>query len=193
MLVKTSRLAVLLIVMLAMTTLGFAASERKISFSNNGNKVQLLNNTETGFELDFKLQDFSVEEVSTRAGVYDRLSIEGFGYSGRIGEPQLPVFSKLIAIPLGAQVQIEFFNRNQLTLNKSEAQLKNLLIPAQASVSKSENPELIPFVKKAELYSMNAFTGGELFKVEEVASCAEFEYFALTTNPSAIILLLANC
>ncbi len=197
MLVKTSRLAVLLIVMLAMTTLGFAASERKISFSNNGNKVQLLNNTETGFELDFKLQDFSVEEVSTRAGVYDRLSIEGFGYSGRIGEPQLPVFSKLIAIPLGAQVQIEFFNRNQLTLNKSEAQLKNLLIPAQASVSKSENPELIPFVKKAELYSMNAFTGGELFKVEEVGLMRgvrvfRFDYEPISYNPVTGELLITS-
>ncbi len=91
--------------------LGFAASERKISFSNDGNKVQLMNNTETGFELQFTLQDFSVEEVSTRGGVYDRLAIDGFGYSGRIGEPQLPVFSKLIAVPLGAQVQIEFFKQ----------------------------------------------------------------------------------
>jgi hypothetical protein len=79
MLVKTSRLAALLIVMLALTTLGFAASERKISFSNDGNKVQLMNNTETGFELQFTLQDFSVEEVSTRGGVYDRLAIDGFG------------------------------------------------------------------------------------------------------------------
>jgi len=163
MLVKTSRLAALLIVMLALTTLGFAASERKISFSNDGNKVQLMNNTETGFELQFTLQDFSVEEVSTRGGVYDRLAIDGFGYSGRIGEPQLPVFSKLIAVPLGAQVQIEFLNRNQLTLNKTDAQLKNQLIPAQFSVSKSDNPALIPFEKKAALYSENAFTGGELF------------------------------
>lgn len=167
MLSKCSRLAILLLVMLSIVSLGFASLERKTTFSNSGNMVQLLNNNATGFELQFKLQDFNVQEIATRSGIYDQISIDGFGYSGRIGEPKLPVFSKLIAVPLGANVQFELVSRSQLTLNKTEAQLKNPLIPAQLSVSKSENPELVPFQKNSEIYASNTFTANEMFTLKE--------------------------
>lgn len=188
MLRKISRLAILLLVILSMASLAFASPERKTTFSSSGNKVQLLNNTDYGFELQFNLQDFSVEEVNTRNGVYDQLSIEGFGYSNRIGEPKLPVYSKLIAVPVGADVEFEVLSRNQLTLNKTDAQLKNPLIPAQYSVSKSANPELVPFEVKSEVYNRNAFSGGELFHLEEIGMMRavrvyRFDYEPLKYNP----------
>jgi len=183
MLFKNIRLAVLLIVLLSIAALGFAASERKITFSNSGNQVQLLNNSAAGFDLKFDLQDYNLEEVSTRSGVFDQLSIEGFGYSGRIGEPKLPEYSKLIAVPLGANVQFDLVSRNDISLNKQEAQLKNPLIPAQLSVSKNENPLLVPFQQKNELYSRNSYTENPLFSVEEVGVMRAVRVFRIAYEP----------
>ncbi len=182
------RLILLLLAIVSLTTLNFATNASKVNFSANGNEVQLLNNTDSGFDLHFKLQDYTLEEVQTRAGIFDQISIEGFGYSGRIGEPKLPVFSKLISVPLGAEVQFELISRNSLVINKADSQLKNRLIPAQESVSKSDNPELIPFQLKADVYSRNEFAGGDLFKVEEVGIMRgvrvyRFDYEPLGYNP----------
>jgi hypothetical protein len=92
---------------------------------------------------------------------------------------------------------LSFLNRNQLTLNKTDAQLKNQLIPAQFSVSKSDNPALIPFEKKAALYSENAFTGGELFSVEEVGIMRavrvfRFDFEPISYNPVTGELQITN-
>lgn len=162
-----TRLVMLLIAMLLISTLSFAADARKVSFSSSGNKAELVNNNDFGFELQFKLQDFNLEEIQTKAGVFDQITIDGFGYSGRIGEPKLPVFSKLIAVPIGATVQIEYLTKNQLTLSRADAQLKNKIIPAQASVSKSDNFELVPFEMKSAAYGKDEFTGNAVFNVEE--------------------------
>ncbi|MDD4309711.1 MAG: C25 family peptidase propeptide domain-containing protein, partial [Candidatus Cloacimonetes bacterium] len=105
--ITRKRLLILLLAMLLISTFSFAANARKVSFSNLGNQSHLLNNNDYGFELQFKLQDYSLEEIQTKAGNFDQISIDGFGFSGRIGEPKLPVYSKLIAVPVGANVQFE--------------------------------------------------------------------------------------
>ncbi len=178
-----TRFVILLLAILLISTFSFAATARKVNFSNLGNKVSLVNNNDFGFELQFKLQDFSLEELDTKAGKFDQLSIEGFGYSGRIGEPKLPVFSKLIAVPLGADVQVEYLNKNQLDISKVDNQLRNRIMPAQPSVSKSANPDMIPFELDSSAYAKDGYTNSDIFKVEEVGILRGVRVFRFDFEP----------
>ncbi len=185
----TKRLAILLLALLLISTLSFAADARRVNFSSSGNKAELVSNNDFGFELQFRLQEYSVEEIQTKAGVFDQINVDGFGYSGKIGEPKLPVFSKLIAVPIGAEVQVEFLNRNQLSIAARDSRLNHKLIPAQASVSKSDNPELVPFAMDNAAYAKNSFTGNGLFKVEEIGYLRgvrmfRFDYEPIQYNPT---------
>ncbi|MDD4309977.1 MAG: C25 family cysteine peptidase, partial [Candidatus Cloacimonetes bacterium] len=150
-----------------------------------------------GFELQFKLQDYSLEEIQTKAGNFDQISIDGFGFSGRIGEPKLPVYSKLIAVPVGANVQFEFVTRNQQRISGTDTKLKNSIIPAQPSVSKSANPELIPFEQKIAVYNENAYSNSDIFHVEEIGFMRgvrifRFDYEPIQYNPKTGDLQICN-
>ena len=185
----TKRLVILLLALLLISTLSFAADARRVNFSSSGNKAELVSNNDYGFEIQFRLQDYSVEEIQTKAGVFDQINVDGFGFSGKIGEPKLPVFSKLIAVPVGAEVQVEYLNRNQLSIDSRDTKLNHRLIPAQASVSKSDNPEMVPFAYNNEAYAKNSFTGNGLFKVEEIGYLRgvrmfRFDYEPIQYNPS---------
>ncbi|MDY0152556.1 MAG: C25 family peptidase propeptide domain-containing protein, partial [Candidatus Cloacimonas sp.] len=187
--INYNRLLILLLAMLSLSTLMLAANVRKVDFAANGNQATLSNNTDYGFDLQFKLQDFSLEEINTKAGAFDQLSIEGFGFSNQIGSPKLPVYSKLIAVPIGAKVEFEFVTKNQLTINKTDAKLLNRIIPAQASVSKSANPDFLPFEIKNDIYARNEMSNNTLFKVEEIGYMRgvrmfKFDYEPIQYNPS---------
>lgn len=79
----TKRLVILLLALLLISTLSFAADARRVNFSSSGNKAELVSNNDYGFEIQFRLQDYSVEEIQTKAGVFDQINVDGFGFSGK--------------------------------------------------------------------------------------------------------------
>ncbi|MDD3607130.1 MAG: C25 family cysteine peptidase, partial [Candidatus Cloacimonas acidaminovorans] len=172
-----------LMVLLAIASLCFADANQKVIFSNSGNKAQLLNNNAEGFELQFRNQEYFLEEVETPSGKFTRINMDGFGFSQRIGEPQLPVYSKLIAVPVGAKVEFSFGRNTEITLSKSETNITNRIYPTQPSVSKSQDPALIPFEFKTDIYSRNAFYSGELFSVAEVGFLRGVRIFRIDYEP----------
>ena len=185
---KFTPLLIVLIALLAITPFCFATANQKVIFSNSSNKALFLNNSETGFEMQFRNQEYFLDEVDTPSGKFTRISMEGFGYSQRIGEPQLPVYSSLISVPVGAKVEFSFGLENEITLQKSETLITNRIYPAQPSVSKSQDPALIPFEFKTDIYSKNEFYGGELFSVEEIGFLRgvrlfRIEYAPMSYNP----------
>jgi len=172
-----------LMVLLAIASLCFADANQKVIFSNSGNKAQLLNNNAEGFELQFRNQEYFLEEVETPSGKFTRINMDSFGYSQRIGEPQLPVYSKLIAVPVGAKVEFSFGRNTEITLSKSETNITNRIYPTQPSVSKSQDPALIPFELKTDIYSKNEFYSGELFSVEEIGFLRGVRIFRIDYEP----------
>ncbi len=49
---------IILMVLLAVTPFCFTNANQKVIFSNSGNKALLLNNSETGFEMQFRNQEY---------------------------------------------------------------------------------------------------------------------------------------
>jgi len=159
------------------------AQAKQISVSESPNQTNLVNNTQFGFDVEFKVGDFKIEEIKTRGGTFDEISIEGYGHSSRIGEPKLPVLSKIIAVPVGATVSFDVINRNQKTLTKTKAQLLHNIVPAQLSISKSEDPANVPFEVNEAAYSRNAFTDNQMFTVEEIGFMRGVRVFQIYFEP----------
>lgn len=78
--------------------------------------------------------------------MFDELSINGYGYTAKIGEPKLPMQRELIAVPLSATVSYTITGKTERELRSEDSGLKHRLIPAQESVSKSQDPASVPFV-----------------------------------------------
>ena len=161
----------------------FADESRTITFSNNSSATRLINNNQYGFEVKFETGKLELKEVTTKAGTFDELNIEGYNFTPRIGEPKLPMQSKFFAVPIGATVNFEIMDRKLETLDKTNSLLLHPVIPTQRSVSKSENPSLIPFEMKEDIYKLDSFTKNELFYVEEIGYMRGVRLFQMFFEP----------
>jgi hypothetical protein len=80
------------------------AQSRTIQLSARPTGLNLHNSNEYGFDLRYTVDKYDLHSIETKAGTFDRIAIEGFGYSTRIGEAELPAASRIVAVPLGAEV-----------------------------------------------------------------------------------------
>lgn len=109
--------------------------------------------------------DLIVKE--SKQGEFVQLQVEGMQKTYNAGNPDLPVYGKLIEIPNNSKVKL-----NVLSFDEKEIQLGNYgintkIIPAQESVSKSDDPEKIPFRLNKEVYSNNNFFKNEFVQFED--------------------------
>lgn len=70
-----------------------------------------------------------------------------YGNSFNIGNPDLPVLNRLIEVPAGATVSVNVTSYDEVLLNLANYDINKLIAPAQESVSKSADPDKIPFEK----------------------------------------------
>ncbi len=161
----------------------FASESRTITLSNNPSTTRLLSNNQYGFEVKFEVGKLDIKEVSTKAGLFDELSIEGYNFTPRIGEPQLPMESKFFAVPIGASVNFEIVDQKLEILDKTQSQLLHPVIPTQRPISKSEDPSLVPFEINEVLYHQDTLIKNELFSLEEIGYMRGVRLFQMFFEP----------
>lgn len=156
----------------------------QLTFSPAPASTRLENNSDLGFELSFNIPSASLESVASKGGAFSQLLIEGYGPSGRIGEPELPVLSKLIAVPLGASVSFEVISSQERLFSQAESGLEHPLVPAQPSLFKNQDPDSVPFEQNQASYSRDGFTDNPLFRLEEVGMMRGVRVFQFYFEPA---------
>ncbi len=91
-----------------------------------------------GFSASFSFSSIVSEEMNTEKGVFSIISMDNSIAAGNIGEPEVPVARKLIAVPFGAtpEVTVKSYTVDEYSLADFGI---NRLFPHQASVSKSDD------------------------------------------------------
>jgi hypothetical protein len=100
----------------------------------------------------------------TPEGTYSQLTIPGFHQTREVGEPALPARNRLFRIPLGASVEVEVESFDTEVVNLADHGIVQPLMPAQPSVSKSDDPATLPFHVDQALYARDADYGRELVR-----------------------------
>lgn len=115
------------------------------------------------------LNEFSVLEVKTKAGIFGQISIEDYGFSMEEGKPQLPVMKHLIEIPYGCEVEVSFYEQKIRKIKLTDFGINFPILPAQPSVSKqTDNPDDLDFIFDSLTYSSNDFFAFEPVKVVDL-------------------------
>jgi hypothetical protein len=121
-------------------------------------RVEVLDSSTQGLTLEVAIPAPAEQQVQQQATTYQRLSLLGAGSTSEIGQPELPSFGRFVAIPQGAQVQV------QILADQVEARSGYLLYPAQEpQVEQGEEP---PFVLDAASYQRDEFCPSEIVTVE---------------------------
>ena len=125
-----------------------------------------------------------VKEVGNEAFV--KLEIEGGTHLFRLGEPDLPVVSQLIEVPLCEDVRVEVSDvetRSFSLASMEEERVTPRLMPMQPLPSKSDvGPQ--PFVMDSALYATDAFYAApELAWVERIGVARDRNLAVLRVSP----------
>ncbi|MBO4645902.1 MAG: T9SS type A sorting domain-containing protein [Bacteroidales bacterium] len=127
---------------------------------------QVVDNSWEQVRLVFTAGEMSVMDVTTEAGDFSRITMEGAQLSSEVGQPQLPVTVCLLEIPLCDGVNYEIRSSHYVDYTAEELGIRNLVFPAQPSYSKSDDGEK-PLVRDVETYQSNQWYHRNLIEVEK--------------------------
>ena len=116
-----------------------------IAFNNPNSGVTLLDQDRSGLTLSMNIGAIDINAISVREGTFAVLAIDGFSHSQKVGEPNLPVISKVVAIPFGCELRVNVVDFDVEELNLADYNIFAPVIPVQPSLSKSQNPSDVDF------------------------------------------------
>ena len=139
-----------------------------------------INVSEYSFELfsaGLELPMPSMVEENTVEGMFLHTDIPGTTTRMEIGSPALPVFSKIIEVPLGAEPQLSVD-----LISKKTLILDNPVYPFQPSLSKSDDPAEAEFHYNKARYQDDADFGVE-YNIKELGFLRDKRLFLLSVSP----------
>ena len=105
-------------------------------------------------------------DVTTDAGAFSRLTMEGYHLATEVGKPQVPVMVNLLEIPLCDGISYTIRSSRYSDFTAAELGIQHPLFPAQPSYTKSHTGP-VEIVKDVEAYRTNAFYHRNLVTVEK--------------------------
>jgi len=151
-------------VLLFVVSSAFGAQSYKLSDSPSG--VTLLDQDRSGVTLRLDVGELLFTPIVTKDGSFTALSVKDFTRSYNIGEPNLPMANRLLAIPFGCDldVQVIDFATEEIALDRLN--ISDPLLPAQEPLSKSDDPNDVPFEYNVSAYQQPGFYGLPLAESE---------------------------
>ena len=174
---QLKKLAMALIVIM----FGFQAlAQGRIDFATKGVSSQAAENaTMNGFTASFSYNSMESKLVSTEEGEFSTIMMENTLPTGNIGEPQILVTRKLIAVPFGATPVVTVKNYTVNEYNLADYGIERLY-PQQPSYSKSEkNPK---FVYNEAAYTTRGYDERPLAEVTVMGTMRGIQVGALQLN-----------
>ncbi|MBP1644694.1 MAG: putative Gingipain [Bacteroidetes bacterium] len=152
-----------------------------IGYNNIINSIPSLKESMEDLSFSQKFDFLRLDTIKTDNGVFLKFYMgEDFGRTQKVGAPELPTYNRLIEIPYGAEIQIEYKNivSESISLDKYG---NYKVIPSQKSLSKSKDFE--PFIIDEKVYSSNAFVGNDLVRVEQLGFMSSMRLARLVISP----------
>ena len=149
---QLKKLAMALVVIM----FGFQAfAQGRIDLAPKGTRAPEAQNVSmSGFTATFSFNSIESEQISTEKGVFSIISMDNSVAGGNIGEPEVPVNRKLIAVPFGATPVVTVKNYIVNEYNLADYGIERVF-PHQASVSKSEKDP--KFAYNEEAYALRGY------------------------------------
>lgn len=137
-------------------------------------------------QVEFTTGELKVGEATMGGETYSTLSIEGYLSPSEVGFPSLPVYSRLVEVPLCDGFEVEVTDAVYDTIEATQIGLRHPVIPVQPSRSKSDTMRHTPVVGMD--YSVDAYCGTPTAQVEEAGVArdrrlARLQYSPVRYNP----------
>jgi PKD repeat protein len=125
--------------------------------------VEVVESTDEGLVLQVHIAGLGTGEIKESGTTYRYLTLPYSGLTSQVGKPALPTFGRYVALPQGAQVEVEI-------LDASYEIIPDVVVyPAQApqfDCGKTKEPS--PFVIDQDFYAQDTVYPGQVAMVEDI-------------------------
>ena len=116
-------------------------AQQKIQM-RSADKAECVKSNMTGLNAVFSFSGIEANELQSERGVFSTLSMPNTVIGGNVGDPQIPVVNKLIAVPVGATPVIRVTSYSTTDYNLKDLGIHQLS-PRQPDVTKDQKPEFV--------------------------------------------------
>ncbi len=165
---------------------GVAFGAQTVTVGTSQTDVALLHQDQVSLTMQVDIGEVGFVPISTNAGSFVMMAVDGFARSHDIGQPDLPVVNRIISIPFGCTMRAEVINAEFEEINLADYGISELVMPSQPSLSKSDDPDYVEFQMNDQAYATAGYTGMPLVQTEVLGimrahrlgkvSVAPFEY-----------------
>lgn len=120
-------------------------------------------------------------DADTPKGMFSVMYSPEFYFGGAYGAPQLPVLSKIIQIPFGAEAKVVVKSYDSKVYDLADYGVSNPIFPRQPSAPKDGSE--VPFVYEKSAYIYKDFQGQQLATIEEIGVMRHMRLAHLTIAP----------
>ena len=117
-------------------------------------RILFMNDREVA--LEFTIPPFEMETVQGPDGRYQRIRVQGWTNTSRVGYPELPFTAVLVQIPQEGTVRVQILEDEHETL------MDYRIYPVPRLVLSKKGEPTTEFIKDADAYSFSVFYPGEL-------------------------------
>ena len=171
----------------ASTPLRAESSPEWIQLIPGAQRGSQINVLESNFErvvFDVQIFGFWSEEVTTKGGVFNQLTVPECGITNVIGEPRLPVLRKSVQIPYGAEVNVEVVSSKFEEKSLEALGIANRIVPVQPPIPKIEGAwENAKFVIDEQAYQADMFYQREPAVVCDIGAIRGHRFATVEISP----------
>lgn len=158
-------------------------SQIHVNLQNSKTNATIINDNQYGLSFSSQLEGFEVIAVKTKDNHYSRLIVPEYYPDNIVSNPELPVLSKLIEVPLDAEFEVRILSFKEQVINLNEYGIELPILPNQPSVSKSDDFDKLQFYKNSKIYTDKEFYETELVKVELLSKMRGIQIAQITVSP----------
>ncbi len=154
------------------------SQSQKMSFTDSWGKqgVSLTNQSQQGVEISFSVNNYSIVETTVDGEQMKTIAMPGVLLQGQEGAPNLPAYSKYIAVPQGASVKI---NLRKYRTEKSE----NILIAPSPRIPLDTDIGPLQYQKNESIYNTNALYPEKMIQLSELKKIRGMDVVLLSISP----------
>ena len=153
-----------------------------ITIGNQENIDDLSDVKAEGFTLRLEVNTVKLLKLKQGHKIYYEALIPSFGKSLSVGDPQLPIYKRLIEIPNNANFHIQVRKKHFKIYNLSDYGMHNYLFPYQESVEKREDA-VIRFQMNKDTYEKDAFYSNVLASIDDLGEMRGVRIGRLNISP----------
>ncbi|MBN1880312.1 hypothetical protein JW823_09410 [bacterium] len=169
--------------MVLTVAIGMIAGAGASGWINQDNQVVHVTSSHwDAIDIDVNIDGMQTREVTTKGGIFMQLNVVGDAWKGEVGSPRLPVIRKMVEIPYGAEVNLNYTIDELQTLDLGSVQV----IPVQPPIPKIQGAmENAMFRIDSELYGRDEFISQPDVRIQDIDFMRGHRIVVLEISPVA--------